>query len=293
MTSTKIKLSLAAIVIVALVIPLVIQRQYVTQLSAENADLRQQAAELAALRVQQQRSASQSPDAGQSDRSQREHQELVRLRGEIARLRNGLAQSTSREPADQASAAPGRPGTNDQTLPLRCTATATATVRSGDSFATGGWLTAPGTRTFFLATPSLRQGESGVRMIDIATILRKVPEAELPDTLLKKLEAQPAGASPVFAGTELDGLMAALKSGQESNVMSRPRISTGDDGEASLMIGETSDTLTNPDGTPRFIGTELHVLPRIKDGEMVEVAVNLKYDVPSDAAAEDAAPPGR
>jgi hypothetical protein len=51
--------------------------------------------------------------------------------------------------------------------------------------------------------------------------------------------------------------------------------------------------LKNPDGTPRFTGTELRLLPRIKDGDMIEVGVNLKYDVPSDRPADDAATPGQ
>jgi hypothetical protein len=262
------------------------------QLNAENADLRQQVAELAATQAQLKPSANQTPNADASARSQRERQELVRLRGEVARLRNGLAQSTPREPV-QNSTVSVQPGTNDQTLPLRCTATATATVHAGESFATGGWVTSPGTRTFFLATPSLVKGDAGDRIIDIPTILMTMPEAALPDALLQKLEDRSAGASPVFTGTELDVLMAALKSGQGSNVISRPRITTGDDGEASLMVGQTSATLKNPDGTPRFSGTELHLLPRIKDGDMVEVGVDLKYDVPSDAAADEAAPLGQ
>lgn len=293
MLSTKLKLSLAVIVTAGLIIPLVLQRQHLTQLRAENAALRQQAVELAALQTNNQRPANQPSNADVSARSQRDRQELVRLRGEVAHLRNGLAYSTSQEPAVQSNTAPGHSGTNDQTLPLRCTATATATVRAGESFATGGWLTSPGTRTFFLATPTLRQGDSGARMIDIPTVLMKVPEADLPDTLLNKLQAQSAGASPVLTGTEMDVLMAALKSGQGSNVVSRPRITTGDDGEASLMVGQTSEVLKNPDGTPRFTGTELHLLPRIKDGDMIEVGVNLKYDVPSDAPDDDAAPPGQ
>jgi hypothetical protein len=293
MISTGIKLGLVAIAMTGLVILLVLQRQHLTQLRAENAALRQQAADLAAMQAQVQRPARQSSDAEASARSQREHQELVRLRGEVARLRNGIAYSASREPAAQGDTTPEQPGTNGQTLPLRCTATATATVHAGDSFATGGWVTSPGTRTFFLATPKFMLGDSGVRMIDIPTILMTMPEADLPDSLLEKLKARPAGTSPVFTGTELDALMAALKSGQGSNVVSRPRITTGDDGEASLMVGQTSEALKNPDGTPRFTGTELHLLPRIKDGDMVEVGVNLKYDVPSDAAANDGLPPGQ
>src|ERR1017187_1313185 len=279
MLSTKLRLGLAAIVILGLSISLVLQRQHLTQLRAENTALRQQAADLAALQANNQRFANLPPAADVAGRSQREHQELLRLRGEVSRLRNGFAHSALGEPSVQGNPAPAPSGTNDQVLPLRCTATATATVRAGDSFATGGWLTSPGTRTFFLATPTLVQGDAGERIVDIPTILMTMPEAELPDALLKKLEFQPEGSSPVLTGTELDVLMAALKSGQGSNVVSRPRVATGDNGEASLVVGQTSAVLKNPDGTPRFPGTELHILPRIKDGGMIELAVSLKYDV--------------
>jgi hypothetical protein len=293
MLPTRIKLSLAAIAILGLVIPLALQRQHLRRLRAENAALRQQAAELAALQASHERPANQPSDAEAAARSQRDRQELVRLRGEMARLRNGLAQSTPREPAVQSNTSSGQPGTNDQSVPLRCTATVTATVHAGDTFATGGWLTAPGTRTFFLATPSLVAGDSGTRMIDIPTIFLKMPEADLPDALMKKIDAQPAGASPVLTGNELEVLMAALKSGQGSNVVSRSRITTNDEGEANLMVGQTSEVLKNPDGTPVFTGTELRMLPKIKNGEMIEVGVNLNYDVPSDALDEDATPPGQ
>src|ERR1019366_3725341 len=183
-----------------------------------------------AVQANNQRPAHQPPDADVAGRSQREHQELLRLRGEVSRLRNGIAHPAARETAVQGDSAPAPSGTNDQVLPLRCTATATATVRAGDSFATGGWLTSPGTRTFFLATPTLVQGDAGERIVDIPTILMTMHEAELPDALLKKLEAQPVGASPVLTGTELDVLMAALKSGQGSNVVSRPRGAPGGNG---------------------------------------------------------------
>src|ERR1017187_3610144 len=293
MISTRIKLSLAAIVMMGLIVSLVLQRQHLTQMRAENAALRQQAAELAELQANNQRSANLPPAADVAGRSQREHQELLRLRGEVARLRSGIAHSASGEPSVQGNPAPAPSGTNDQVLPLRCTATATATVRAGDSFATGGWLTSPGTRTFFLATPTLVQGDAGERIVDIPTILMTMHEAELPDALLKKFEFQSEGSSPVLTGTDLDVLMAALKSGQGSNVVSRPRVATGDNGEASLVVGQTSAVLKNPDGTPRFTGTELRLLPRIKDGDMIEVGVNLKYDVPSDAAANDALHPSQ
>ncbi len=291
MTSPTTKLRIAALVIAGLVVSVIVQRHQVERLRAENATLRQQAGDLAVLQAQAHQPASAPSDTEESAGRQKEHQELLRLRGEVALLRNGLKQAAAPGAAIRNLAAPAQPATNDQAVPLQCTAKATATVRAGESFATGGWLTAPGTRTFFLATPKVGREDSGARMIEISTILMKVPEGDLPETLLQKLTSPPDAASPVFVGGELDALMAALKSGQESNVLSRPRIITGDDAEASMMVGETSSVLANPDGSPRFVGTELHLLPRLKDGGMIEVGVNLKYDVPSAAASGDAASP--
>jgi hypothetical protein len=285
------KLVIAALVVAGLAISVIVQWHQLDRLHAENAALRQQAGDLAALQAQERQPLSAPPVTEESARQQREHRELLRLRGEVALLRNRLEQALAPEGAGRNLAAPAQQATNDQAVPLQCTAKATAIVHTGESFATGGWLTAPGTRTFFLATPKVGPEDSGVRMIEISTTLMKMPEGDLPETLLQKLASQTDGASLVLVGGELDVLMAALKSGQESNVLSRPRIITGDDAEASLMVGETSSLLTNPDGSPRFIGTELHLLPRLKDGGLIEVGVNLKYDVPSAAATGDPASP--
>src|ERR1035438_4422295 len=120
MISTKLRLGLATIVILGLGISLVLQRQHLAQLRAENAALRQQAADLAAVQANNQRPANQSSAADVAGRSQREHQEMQRLRGEVSRLRNGLAHSASGEPSVQGNPAPAQSGTNDQALPLRC-----------------------------------------------------------------------------------------------------------------------------------------------------------------------------
>jgi hypothetical protein len=71
MISTKLKLSFVAIVMAGLIIPLIVQRQYLAQLEADNADLRQQAADWAALQASNQRPANPSSDAEVSARSQR------------------------------------------------------------------------------------------------------------------------------------------------------------------------------------------------------------------------------
>src|ERR1039458_5396456 len=101
MLSTKLRLSLVAIVILGLAIPLFLQRQRLTQLRAENATLRQQADDLAALQANNKRPANQPSAANVAGRSQREHQELLRLRGEVSRLRNGIGHSASGGPSLQ------------------------------------------------------------------------------------------------------------------------------------------------------------------------------------------------
>jgi RNA polymerase sigma factor (sigma-70 family) len=92
MASTKIKLGLAALVTASVITPMIMQRQLVSQLRAENEDFRTQLA-----------ASSNAPSAGKtltdSDtdelaRLRAEHRELMRSRGQITSLRRQLAETS-------------------------------------------------------------------------------------------------------------------------------------------------------------------------------------------------------
>lgn len=101
MTAAKLKLIAAAIVAAAVGTPLVMQHRANEALRAENTALREQTAQLEKLRAENRRLAGQIEAA--VSRPQAEHQELLRLRGEVGVLRQQLAGMTRDKPAAPAA----------------------------------------------------------------------------------------------------------------------------------------------------------------------------------------------
>ncbi len=288
MRTVHMKLVIMALAIAGLAGVFLLQQQQVERLRAENAALRQQAAEAAARRAETERRAGQPPSAPEASRLQPQQAELLRLRGEVTRVRNEARQNAARGatsgPLPAASAAASGEPESD---PVSFTSVATVSVGSGETFATGGWLTAPGSRTFLLATPTLGQGDTDGKTINVAMCLVKVVEGDLPEGLLRKLQGQAEAGSSVLTGTEAAFLLNQANSGAASNVVSRPHIATSDGVPASLFVGESRP---NPDGTHREIGTRIDLSPQItEDGKTIWMGVNLEY-VPREAQDEGDTP---
>lgn len=84
MKSSRLKLFTAALLALAAIAVLVLQRRTVNRLSAENADLRKQTAQVSARSEALLQAATQSA-TNRSDRSAETSSELLRLRGEVSR----------------------------------------------------------------------------------------------------------------------------------------------------------------------------------------------------------------
>ncbi|GEM_PF-2143854 len=264
---------LAALAMAGFALVLFLQQQRVDRLRAENLELRNQLTEAAATRA----SAKAEPaPATDTALTQQQRTELLRLRGEVTRLRNEARGAAAAPAGAGASSASDQPAAG--LAPF--VAAATANVANGESFATGGWLTAPGFRTFLLATPSLGKNDSGVTGVNIAMCLLKIPEGEVPETLLQKLDRPSPAEPPVFTGTDVAFFTDLAASGESSHILSRPRIATSDGETARLFIGENRP---NPDGTQRQIGTTIQVSPEVAaDGQTIRMAINLEYTPPDE-----------
>ncbi len=97
MTAAKLKLVAAAVIATAVGTPLVLQHRANETLLAENAALRRQTAQLDKLRADNERLTAQlEADAA---RPSAEHEELMRLRGQVGVLRQQLAEVAQTKPA--------------------------------------------------------------------------------------------------------------------------------------------------------------------------------------------------
>jgi RNA polymerase sigma factor (sigma-70 family) len=212
--------------------------------------------------------------------------ELLRLRGEVTRLRNVARDNPEPVPIAAAASSPSAPSPGEtQGAAPNHVVKAAATVHSGQTFAAGGWPGGVGTRTFLLATPSVAQGAPGETSVVISTILVEVSEAGLPETLLNKSQGLPQEESSVLTGSELESLMNKMRS-EGTNILSRPTVLTRDGQSAVVSIG---GQVPNPDGTFRFHGTEIQILPQVgPDGQTITIQMSLEHS-PEDSpvAAKD------
>ncbi|MGD0536446.1 MAG: sigma-70 family RNA polymerase sigma factor [Verrucomicrobiota bacterium] len=106
MTATKLKLIASVVVAAAVGTPLVMQHHANAALRAENTALREEAAQSEKLRAENQRLAGQME--AEAARPLAEHEELMRLRGEVGVLRRQLAGMTQTKPAAPAAQPPGK-----------------------------------------------------------------------------------------------------------------------------------------------------------------------------------------
>ena len=276
MRARKAGLGLAALAVAALVFGLLLQQQRLERLRAQNVALRVQVSELAALQAEGRPRPGQPDGAAETARLQDQQAELLRLRGEVTRLRSEARQHAARGATGTPSSAIAAPVSSQPVMnPGPFTVAATVSVGSGETFATGGWLTSPGSRTFLLATPKLGDGAADGKTINVAMCLLRVAEGDLPESLLRKLQSQAPADSPVLTGTEAAFLKSKLDSADGTNIVSRPFIATSDGVPASLFVGESRP---NPDGTQRHIGTKIDLSPQVaQDGQTIKMGVNLEY----------------
>jgi hypothetical protein len=284
MKQTKAGVVALALGMAGVALVLFLQQRQVGRLQAENAALQRQAANLA-RRSQGEPAAVPAASKADPGRLADQQRELLRLRGELARLRNHGGPTAAGSPATGAPPAADATAGQAGADPVPFAASGTASVRSGESFATGGWTTAPGTRTFFLATPTLTHPASDATNIAVAMCLLKVPEGDLPPSLLQHLAPSTGGESPILTGADAALLVAKLKASNETNIVSRPQVVTADGVPASMFIGETRP---NPDGTQREIGTRIDLSPQVAgDGQTIRLGVSLEYVPREDQPEED------
>lgn len=248
MAATKLKLIAAALAAAAVGTPLVVQYRANQSLRAENAALREQTdqqAEWERLRADNQRLAEQLK--ADTARTQAEHEDLLRLRGEVTRLRKQLrtnaAAATNAVPAETPQA------------PAPFTVALSARVGEGQTLVTGGWPTAPGKRTLALVTPTTdTSGTNTGRVVLITTRLVEAPQDAWAQLGLGDIsnEGQQTPPQKILTMEQAGALMASLTNKVGCTVLSSPRVSMYDGGQARLLTGYGAVGAATVDFLPRL-----------------------------------------
>ncbi len=181
MTATKLKLIAAVVIAAAVGTPLVLQHRANEALRAENTALREQTAQLEKLRAENQRLAGQME--AEAARPLAEHEELMRLRGELGVLRRQLAGMAQTKPAAPAAQPPGK----------------TAGYLTRDQLAFGGFAT-PET-AFESAIWAIMNGNYDIVRQSMSPDMLKVAEGD--PTFRTNIESVPSNAWALVEGVQI------------------------------------------------------------------------------------------
>ncbi len=217
----------------------------------------------------------------ESARSKTDTGELIRLRGEVSRLRQQLADFALKHAVPTLRPAPSKEAEQPPEPVQIFVANADATVPAGETLAFGGWATPIGKRTLVFVQPKIMEASSAdrpgsilleSRFIEIPdeTLDKVISDLSLPG--LDKLKAD-GKASSVYSMFTADEATLVLKSFENTagvNVLSAPRAQAAGGRKAVVSVTENKIVA----GQEYTLGPSLEVEPRISaDGSSVNLTV--------------------
>jgi hypothetical protein len=250
------------------------QQRENSRLRKELVDVRNQLESTQRILDEQRRLTSE--DSQKDDARQREHTELLRLRGEVNRLRQAARippAHTNDVPAEIATTVlKAIPITRDQIKTY--STNFVATVNSGDTIITGGWETKPGTRTYAMISPSFTDPVGNFVAIPDANSQATV-EARFIEIPAEQLDAGlQSSLNAGFVGQqELNGILENLQKAG-AVVLATPRMTTLLNRQGELSIANPIDV----EGESVLLGPSINYLPRVSEngtGILLEIQSSL------------------
>ncbi len=206
-----------------------IAQTMVRQLEAEK---RQMAEELEKLRGKQLSDSERK-------RIERERIELAGLRGEAAKLRNKVEELTKPKPDPNetqfSELEDGEPEPVFEEADYYA-ATVNVEVDDGMTLITGGWLTAPGRRTFVFMTPTRGTSPDGDGFIQINTKIADLNDESLSQFHLQNMRASSNETDNAggFEADEANMLFQGIQKAEGAVVLASPSIVTVDGRQATV-----------------------------------------------------------
>ena len=215
-------------------------------------------------------------------RVERERKELASLRGEATKLRNKVEELERPKPEPSRELAATAEEVKETAFEEAdyYAATVNVEVEDGMTLITGGWLTAPGRRTFVFMTPTRGTSPDGEGFIQINTRIADLSDESLSQFHLQNMrangnETDNAGG---FDAEDSRMLFQGIQKAEGAVILASPSIVTVDGREALVR---TSITLPrNGEAAPAQF--EIGVVPVVtKTGDIqMTVASTITVDIP-------------
>jgi RNA polymerase sigma factor (sigma-70 family) len=274
MASTAMKVGLASVLAGAAVTPILLQQATIRNQTAELAALGDTGAELERVRLENARLAGSRVDSNELVRLRDGYRELMRLRAEVARLRAQAVQVAAVEAMNASAAEIDETAeqTATDSAPGSYRAELTATVPLGATLVTGGWEIAPGRRAVVLLRPELMDTGSGTdRQILVTSTFAEASEDMLYDLGLDHLFAETNLVSDahVAGPGEASTILERLNEVENASILAAPRVSMLDGNQAQIS---TLGPL--PGSWSGLVSATADLIPRLSaDGNAVDLTV--------------------
>ena len=230
MAATPLKIAAAGVLLAVVGTLLVSEHREAGRLRTDNGNLREQLAQWESTAAASSEAAAR--DAEELARLRGHQDELLRLRGELAGLRNRRVVTFPPSPSE---AAPVTSTTPPYAANVR------TTVQPGQMVVTGGWSWTEGRRGVLLVTPTYHAGDDGQPVIEITHSVALVPEEMMSGLGWDSLGSDSRDPSEhrVLNVRDAKAMLEQLKARREVEIMSSPTITARDSERAG--IGLTSD----------------------------------------------------
>ncbi len=275
MNGTGFKLAAAGtLIICGLGTGMLLQHQALIKLRGEHDALMERVRQLDLLGQENARLSKLQIDEGERARLRKEHEDLLRLRAEITRLRQQLrAGQEASAPVASTEAAPE---------PISPVNSFVASIRSSvadkGTLVVGGWTTKPGRRTLVFISPQSSGAEVPAGQGLITASFVEAPDAVWDSVGLgaMKASAKESSLQQALGSQEWPSLLKTLRERPGVDVLSAPRVQTADGTQASITAGDDRD-IPGSD-KPVYLGVSVDLLPHLSDDHAnIDLTIKAQY----------------
>jgi len=272
--------ALAGVFLVAMALWLAWQHRTIQHLRNTNAELREMAAQGAALGEENARLRQSQEEARK--RTGDHTAEVARLRGEVSGLRQQLAASSAQLlKTRQEKRDPGQGNKNEEMVLETYVANTRTLLAPGQTAVTGGWSTQPGKRLLIFVQPEII-GAGPPTQILLQAKLIEMPEGVITDIGMDALRAEQKESSSLgmLNKEQAESILKQLEETAGVELLSAPRVATFDGKQARVQMSQTKMI----GGSNQQVGPVIEFIPRMSaDGSAVDLTISaqLRMAVPA------------
>ena len=214
-------------------------------------------------------------------REQDKH-ELLRLRGEVNRLRQALSMATNSARIRSVARASGAETSVPEPQPVKVfETTAEVLLQPGETLITGGWETSPGRRTLVFASPVIIDAAGNVDPSGNQIVVR-THFVEMPDAVLQSIDPHQSARHDgllraTFDESRTQEVIEQLKNTAGVDILAAPLVTTLNGRQAQVAVQDARTF----DGQQHWIGPSVDLVPVVAGNGAIRLTMAPKITLPN------------